>query len=47
MDIGFVWDEEKYRYVVANHQVRVYEVVSAFDDQSNYSAGHLGYQRRS
>lgn len=36
MDIGFVWDEEKYRQVLANHHVRFYEVVSAFDDQNGY-----------
>ena len=32
MDIGFVWDEDKYRQVVAHHDMRFYEVVSAFDD---------------
>jgi len=32
MDIGFVWDENKYRRVVEQHQVRFYEVISAFDD---------------
>jgi uncharacterized DUF497 family protein len=44
MDIGFVWDEEKYQQVVANHQVTFYEVVSAFDDPNGYEvpdpAGH-------
>ena len=44
MDIGFVWDEEKYQEVQAAHQVRFYEVVSAFDDPNGYeiadSAGH-------
>lgn len=44
MDIGFVWDEDKYEQVVTNHQVRFYEVVSAFDDPNGYEvpdpAGH-------
>jgi uncharacterized DUF497 family protein len=44
MDIGFVWDEDKYEQVVAKHQVRFYEVVSAFDDPNGYEvpdpAGH-------
>jgi uncharacterized DUF497 family protein len=44
MDIGFVWDEEKYRQVLAEYQVRFYEVVSAFEDQNGYEvpdpAGH-------
>jgi len=46
MDIGFVWDEDKYRQVRANHNVRFYEVVSALDDQHGYEipdpAGHVG-----
>jgi uncharacterized DUF497 family protein len=36
MDIGFVWDEQKYRQVVSDHQVRFYEVVSAFEDPHGY-----------
>ena len=44
MDIGFVWDERKYRKVVAEHQVRFYEVVSAFEDEDGFElpdpAGH-------
>ena len=44
MDIGFVWDEEKYQEVQAAHQVRFFEVVSAFDDPNGYeitdSTGH-------
>jgi uncharacterized DUF497 family protein len=36
MDIGFVWDEKKYNQVVAEHDVRFYEVVSAFDDPSGF-----------
>ena len=44
MDIGFVWDETKYRKVVADHNVRFYEVVAAFDDPNGYEvpdpAGH-------
>ena len=44
MDIGFVWDEEKYQEVRAAHQVQFYEVVSTFDDPNGYeitdSEGH-------
>jgi len=44
MDLGFVWAEDKYEKVVADHNVRFYEVVSAFDDQDGYEvpepAGH-------
>lgn len=36
MDTGFVWDETKYRTVVKKHNVRFYEVVSAFDDPAGY-----------
>jgi hypothetical protein len=38
MDIGFVWDEEKYQQVVVDHQVRFYEVVSAFEDRNGYES---------
>jgi len=38
MDIGFVWDESKYRDVVRRHGVLFHEVVSAFDD-------HRGIER--
>jgi uncharacterized DUF497 family protein len=44
MDIGFIWDEEKYQRVVANHHVRFYEIISAFEDRNGYEvpdpAGH-------
>lgn len=36
MDIGFVWDENKYQNVVKKHKVRFYEVVSAFDDPDGF-----------
>ena len=32
MDIGFVWDADKYQEVQRKHNVQFYEVVSAFDD---------------
>ena len=32
MDIGFIWDEDKYQEVQRKHSVQFYEVVSAFDD---------------
>ncbi len=44
MDIGFVWDEDKYEVVRRQHHVKFYEVVSAFDDPNGYEvpdpAGH-------
>lgn len=44
MDIGFVWDEDKYREVQEKHNLWFFEVVSAFDDSSGYEvpdpAGH-------
>ena len=36
MDIGFVWDETKYQKVLADHGVKFYEVVAAFDDPNAY-----------
>lgn len=46
MDIGFVWDEQKYRQVIADHNVKFHEVVAALDDQHGYEvpdpAGHVG-----
>jgi len=36
MDLGFVWDETKYKTVVKEHQVKFYEVVAAFDDPVGY-----------
>lgn len=38
MDIGFVWDQEKYDEVRKKHNVQFYEVVSAFDDNCGYDA---------
>lgn len=34
MDIGFVWDEDKYALVVEKHDVTFHEVVSCFDDEA-------------
>jgi len=36
MDIGFVWDETKYKNGLKEHNVKFYEVVSAFDDPNGY-----------
>lgn len=36
MDLGFIWDESKYQITVKKHNVRFYEVVSAFDDPNGY-----------
>jgi len=44
MDLGFIWDEQKYRRVIKRHGVMFFEVVSAFDDARGYEvpdpAGH-------
>ena len=48
MDIGFVWDENKYREVQEKHQVQFYEAVSAFDDPNGFEVSDLsGYEDRS
>ena len=48
MDIGFVWDENKYREVQENHEVQFYEAVAAFDDPNGFEASDLsGYEDRS
>ena len=36
MDIGFVWDEDKYNEVQSKHNVQFYEVISVFDDTQGY-----------
>lgn len=35
MDIGFVWDLDKYEEVQSRHNVQFYEVVSVFDDPNS------------
>ncbi len=44
MDIGFIWDEDKYKEVQRKHGVQFHEVVFAFDDPNGYEipdpAGH-------
>ena len=46
MDIGFIWDDDKYKEVQRKHRVQFYEVVSAFEDPNGYEipdpAGHDG-----
>lgn len=46
MDIGFVWDENKYRKVLKAHGVKFYEVVSAFEDPSGYEFPDLEKEDR-
>jgi uncharacterized DUF497 family protein len=47
MDIGFVWDETKYKSVVKKHHVQFYEVVAAFDDPNGYEVPDpSGYEDR-
>ena len=36
MDIGFIWDEDKYQQVRRGHNVQFYEVVAAFEDANGY-----------
>ena len=48
MDIGFVWDENKYREVQKKHRVQFYEAVAAFDDPDGFEVSDLsGYEDRS
>ena len=42
MDIGFIWDTDKYREVQRKHRVQFYEVVSAFDDPNGSGYMDLG-----
>ncbi len=47
MDIGFVWDETKYKKVLKKHGVKFYEVVSAFDDPNAVETWEqVGYEER-
>jgi len=47
MDIGFVWDENKYQEVTKKHDIKFYEVVSAFDDLNGYEIPDpQGYEDR-
>jgi uncharacterized protein len=36
MDIGYVWDNDKYEAVKRKHGVYFYEVVSAFEDPKGF-----------
>ena len=36
MDIGYVWDETKYKKVLSEHNVQFYEVVAAFADPGGF-----------
>ncbi len=36
MDIGFLWDADKFKEVERKHGVQFHEVVSAFDDPNGY-----------
>ena len=44
MDIGFIWDADKYQEVQRKHNIQFYEAVAAFDDRNGYEdsdpAGH-------
>lgn len=47
MDIGFIWDEEKYQEVQRKHNIQFYEVVSAFEDPNGYfNPDPQGYEDR-
>ena len=45
MDIGFIWNKDKYQEVRKKHRVGFYEVVAAFDDPNEYEiqdpTGHI------
>jgi uncharacterized DUF497 family protein len=47
MDVGFVWDETKYKTVVREHNVNFYEVVAAFDGSAGYEVLGVDRTRRS
>jgi uncharacterized DUF497 family protein len=36
MDIGYVWDETKYKKVLNEHNVKFSEVVAAFEDPDGF-----------
>lgn len=36
MDVGYVWDSDKYEAVQRKHNVYFYEVVSAFEDPKGF-----------
>ena len=47
MDIGFIWDEDKYQEVQRKHNVQFHEVVAAFDDPDGYEiADPRGHEDR-
>lgn len=47
MDIGFLWDETKYKQVKEEHHIHFHEVVSAFDDERGYEIPDLsGFEDR-
>ena len=47
MDIGFIWDKDKYQEVQRKHRVQFYEIVSAFDDSNGYEVlDWTGYNDR-
>ena len=46
MDIGFVWDEDKYQKVLKKHNIRFYEVVASFDDPDGFDLPHPTFENR-
>lgn len=46
MDIGFIWDADKYQEVRSKHNVQFYEVVSAVDDPQGYDEDPQGHPER-
>ena len=47
IDIGFIWDEDKYKEVQKKHDVQFYEVVSTFYDLNGYEiADPTGHEDR-
>jgi uncharacterized DUF497 family protein len=41
MDIGYVWDEAKYKKVLSKHDVNFHEVVAAFEDPNGFEEASL------
>ena len=47
MDLGYLWDEDKYQLVQKKHSVQFFEVVSAMDDPHGYEVPDpAGYEDR-
>ncbi len=41
MDIGYVWDEAKYKKALSEYDVKFHEVVAAFEDPNGFEEASL------